>query len=186
MVGVEVETEVLIEAEKAIEGEKAIEAEKAMEAENAIEEEKAIEAEKAMEVEKAIEEEKAMEEEKAIVAEKAIEEEKAESWVDNMTKTASDEPTQPVARPDRLGLGAKVARHSKYVPSDDPVERRLHAKLNAGKRKAAETEEQQFTKTAKDAFSSDEDDELESRTSVFSKKKVSPTLPISQGKKKQK
>lgn len=37
----------------------------------------------------------------------------------------------------RLGLGAKVSRQSKFVPSDDPVERKLYAKLNAEKRKAA-------------------------------------------------
>ena len=36
-----------------------------------------------------------------------------------------------------LGLGAKVSRQSNTGLSNDPIERKLHAKLDVGKRKSA-------------------------------------------------
>ncbi|KAM7274628.1 hypothetical protein ACFE04_016494 [Oxalis oulophora] len=114
----------------------------------------------------------------------------AESWVHNMTKVADNEPTQvePVSIQNRLGLGTKVARHSKFVPSNDPIEKKLHAKLNAAKRRAVENSKEESRVLAKDVSSSDEDedDKLESRTNAFSKKRAAHMSPVFQAKKKHK
>ncbi|XP_044501555.1 uncharacterized protein LOC123222707 [Mangifera indica] len=96
----------------------------------------------------------------------------AEQWVNNMTKVEEDEPTEVESegRPSRLGLGAKVSRQSKFQPSNDPVERKLHARLDACKRKAAKNAEE----SPKDGHDDDDEDEddLESRTSAFEKKRA--------------
>ncbi|KAH7511319.1 hypothetical protein JRO89_XSUnG0210000 [Xanthoceras sorbifolium] len=101
----------------------------------------------------------------------------AEQWVDKMTKAAEDEPTEVESegRPSRLGLGAKVSRHSKPGPLHDPVARKLQARLNAGKRNAAKSIEES-TPSAKDGHDDeeDEDDDLESRSSAFAKKRGAP------------
>ncbi|PQQ00121.1 uncharacterized protein Pyn_27565 [Prunus yedoensis var. nudiflora] len=47
----------------------------------------------------------------------------AKKWVNDMTEPAEDEYFEIQSRPARLGLGAKVPRASKFVPSDDPLER---------------------------------------------------------------
>ncbi|KAL2962901.1 hypothetical protein AAZX31_17G170200 [Glycine max] len=62
---------------------------------------------------------------------------KALKLVNNMSKDANDDRTNVdlEGHPSGLGLGAKVSRQSKFVPSNDPVERKLYAKLNAEKRK---------------------------------------------------
>ncbi|KAJ0113481.1 hypothetical protein Patl1_00453 [Pistacia atlantica] len=99
----------------------------------------------------------------------------AEQWVNNMTKVEEDEPTkvESEGRPSRLGLGAKVSLKSKFQPSNDPVERKLHARLDARKRKAAKNAEESLL-SAKDRHDDDDDDEddLESRTSAFEKKRA--------------
>lgn len=88
----------------------------------------------------------------------------------------------------RLGLGAKVSRQSKVeATSNDPVERKLFAKLDAAKRKAANIAKES-TSVASNVLDDDEDDEdAESRTSAFVKRKavVPPTSSIP-GNKKQK
>ncbi|GAV81724.1 DUF3245 domain-containing protein [Cephalotus follicularis] len=112
----------------------------------------------------------------------------AELWVDNMTEIVDDGPTEVESegRPSRLGLGAKVSLKSKFRPSNDPVERKLHAKLDAGKRKTA-TSAEESTPSGTDACADDEEEENpESRTSVFSKKKVVPLSSYMQANKKQK
>ncbi|KAJ4728277.1 putative RNA binding protein [Melia azedarach] len=114
----------------------------------------------------------------------------AEQWVGNMTKVAEDEPTEvePEARPSRLGLGAKVSRQSKIGPLNDPVERKLHARLNAGKRNAAKRAEDS-TPSARNGHGNDDEDEdqdLESRTSAFAKKRAAPPTSSLQATKKQK
>lgn len=83
----------------------------------------------------------------------------------------------------RLGLGAKVPRTSTFVPSDDPLERKLYYKLNAQKRKAAKIAEA-LAPAARDDDDDDEDN-LDSRTCAFEKKKraADPVTP-SVGKKK--
>ncbi|XP_061360053.1 uncharacterized protein LOC133304095 isoform X2 [Gastrolobium bilobum] len=113
----------------------------------------------------------------------------AEVWVNNMSKGADDETTNVdiESRSSRLGLGAKVSRQSKVGPSNDPVERKLHAKLNAEKRKAANIAKESTT-IARDVLDDDEDHEdVESRTSAFAKRKA--TVPLTSsilGNKKQK
>ncbi|KAL5792390.1 hypothetical protein ACOSP7_000984 [Xanthoceras sorbifolium] len=113
----------------------------------------------------------------------------AEQWVDKMTKAAEDEPTEVESegRPSRLGLGAKVSRHSKPGPLHDPVARKLQARLNAGKRNAAKSIEES-TPSAKDGHDDeeDEDDDLESRSSAFAKKRGAPPVSALQSTKKQK
>ena len=85
----------------------------------------------------------------------------------------------------RLGLGAKVSRKSKVRPSDDPVDRKLYAKLEADKRKTAKIAEESSI-VASNVLDDDEDDEdLESRTSAFAKRKAAP-VPLTSSNKKQK
>ncbi|XP_076884964.1 uncharacterized protein LOC143534337 [Bidens hawaiensis] len=100
----------------------------------------------------------------------------AEKWVSNMTKTNDNEQTKVVleARPPRLGIGAVVPRQPKVGLSNDPVERKIRAQLDAGKRKYGKIEDE-LHPTAKDNGASDEDDddEPESRTKAFVKKKAS-------------
>ncbi|KAF5731735.1 hypothetical protein HS088_TW18G00420 [Tripterygium wilfordii] len=87
----------------------------------------------------------------------------------------------------RLGLGAKVARKTKYTPSDDPVEKKLHAKLEAEKRKAARSIEESNPSIRNLCDADDESDEdLESRTNAFAKKRSAPPTASVQTKKKQK
>ncbi|XP_027352912.1 uncharacterized protein LOC113863508 [Abrus precatorius] len=105
----------------------------------------------------------------------------AELWVNNMSKAADDEGTNVdiEGRPFRLGLGAKVSRQSKVGPSNDPVERKLHAKLDAEKRKAANIAKESTT-IARDVLDDDEDNEnVDSRTSAFSKRKAEVPLTSS-------
>ncbi|XP_013639672.1 PREDICTED: uncharacterized protein LOC106344924 [Brassica oleracea var. oleracea] len=66
----------------------------------------------------------------------------AEKWVANMSMPAEDDPieAQQEARPPRLGLGAKVSRQTKRRPSDDPLDQKLQAKFDAGRRKQARAE----------------------------------------------
>ncbi|KAL5187272.1 hypothetical protein HKD37_05G012981 [Glycine soja] len=60
----------------------------------------------------------------------------AELWVNNMSNADNVRTNVDLkGRPFGLGLGAKVSLQSKFVLSNDPVERKLHAKLNAEKRK---------------------------------------------------
>ncbi|PWA47811.1 hypothetical protein CTI12_AA496130 [Artemisia annua] len=98
----------------------------------------------------------------------------AEKWVSNMTKTTDDKSTRVVleARPPGLGIGAIVPRQPKVGLSNDPVERKLQAQVDAGKRKFSKIEEESRP-NPKDDASSDEDDESESRTKTFVKKKAS-------------
>lgn len=72
----------------------------------------------------------------------------------------------------RLGLGAKVSRQFKVGPSNDPLERKLHAKLNLGKRKAAKTAK--GSTPARDGSENDCDSEedSDSRTRAFDKKRA--------------
>lgn len=87
----------------------------------------------------------------------------------------------------RLGLGAKVSRQSKIGPSNDPIERKLHAKLDAGKRKSAKSiKESTLSARSGSDNSDDSDEDLESRTKSFSKKRVVPPTSSLQRNKKPK
>ena len=85
----------------------------------------------------------------------------------------------------RLGLGAKVSRQSNTGLSNDPIERKLNAKLDAGKRKSA-ISMKESTKSAKRGSDNidDSDEDLESRTKSFIKNRVvPPTLSLQRNKK---
>ncbi|CAK8542378.1 unnamed protein product [Lathyrus sativus] len=108
----------------------------------------------------------------------------AEVWVKSMSGSVDDESTNvnTAGRPHKLGLGAKVPRQSNVGLSNDPVERKLHAKLGADKRKAANV-----AKESSPFVSDDEDDEDESRTNAFAKRKAAvPLTPPILGNKKRK
>ncbi|KAL2330299.1 hypothetical protein Fmac_017880 [Flemingia macrophylla] len=103
----------------------------------------------------------------------------AELWVNNMSEDADDDRTNAdlQGRPSGLGLGAKVSRHSKVVLSDDPVERKLYAKMNADKRKATNNAKESAA-VARDVLDDDEDSEdLDSRTNAFANKRK-PAVPL--------
>ncbi|KAL6279120.1 hypothetical protein ACE6H2_016001 [Prunus campanulata] len=133
----------------------------------------------------------------------------AKKWVNDMTEPAEDEHFEIQSRPARqvylfiyvfiwgegsiiifigflrLGLGAKVPRPSKFVPSDDPLERKLHYKLDAGRRAAAKIAEE--STAASTASDDDDDEDLDSRTKTFEKKRpAAPVTPSLGGKKRKK
>ena len=86
-----------------------------------------------------------------------------------------------------LGQGAKVSRQSNTGLSNDPIERKLHAKLDAGKRKSARSMKESTESAKRGSDNSDDSDEyLESRTKSFSKKRVVPPILSLQRNKKQK
>ncbi|KAK3021366.1 hypothetical protein RJ639_045999 [Escallonia herrerae] len=109
----------------------------------------------------------------------------AEQWVNNMTKSVEDESTEVVleARPPRLGLGAAVPRQSHFAPSNDPVERKLRAKLDAEKRKVAKIAEES---TRDESVDEDSAEESESRTKAFSRKRAVNLTSSLQANKRQK
>ncbi|KAF5207455.1 pre-mRNA-splicing factor CWC22-like protein [Thalictrum thalictroides] len=113
----------------------------------------------------------------------------AESWMNNMSGSATDEVNEVEyeGRPPRLGLGAKAVHPSRVGPLTDPVERRLVAKLNAGKRRTARTIEETNPSESNVGDDNDgSDDDLESRTKAFTKKRATSTAPSLQGKKNKK
>ncbi|XP_030440542.1 uncharacterized protein LOC115662545 [Syzygium oleosum] len=111
----------------------------------------------------------------------------AEQWVNNMTKVAEDEQTEAESdgRPSRLGLGAKFSCQMRPGPLNDPVERKLFANLQSGKRKAAKDAEESGPTARDPGGDSDIDDELESRASAFAKKRaIAPPVPVTMKKKR--
>ena len=81
-------------------------------------------------------------------------------------------------------MGAKVSRQAKFGPSNDPLEKKLRAKLNTGKRKAAIIA-MEYTPSARDGGDNDDDEDLDSRTSAFDKKRArAPMTVCSQANKK--
>ncbi|XP_057496061.1 uncharacterized protein LOC130781035 [Actinidia eriantha] len=112
----------------------------------------------------------------------------AEQWVNNKTKSTEEEPAvvELEGRPARLGLGATVPRQSKVGPLNDPVERKLYAKLQVEKRKAAKNKENSKSSARErhDVQDDEDEDENESRTNLFSKKRLVPLTSSLQAKKK--
>ncbi|XP_068640133.1 uncharacterized protein [Aristolochia californica] len=110
----------------------------------------------------------------------------AESWVNNMSGSTTDE--QNVVdfetRPARLGLGAKFVPQSKVASSVDPVGKKLLAKFNAHKKRAASNLEE--LNPAEEKVEDSDEDELESRTKSFNKKRAMPLSTSLQAKKKRK
>lgn len=112
----------------------------------------------------------------------------AEQWVNSMGDSPDDaKPNETVleSRPPRLGLGAAVPRQSQTVLSNDPVERKLRAKLDAEKRRKLKISEAP-TISAKDGKVDEESDEeeSESKTKAFTKKRPSAFPLTLQTKKK--
>ncbi|XP_058076033.1 uncharacterized protein LOC131224730 isoform X2 [Magnolia sinica] len=105
-----------------------------------------------------------------------------------MTGSATDESAEVEleGRPSRLGLGAKITPKSKVAVSTDPVERKLHAKLEGGKKRAAKIQEESNTAEKNEEHSDDEDGDPESRTNAFVKKKAIFVATSLQPKKKHK
>nr|GMC90383.1 secoisolariciresinol dehydrogenase-like [Ipomoea batatas] len=99
----------------------------------------------------------------------------AEQWVTNMGKSSDDDkPNGAIleSRPPRLGIGAIVPRESKHVRSNDPIERKLRATLNAKERKAERrADERAISANDKRVDEDSDDDESESKTKSFSKKR---------------
>ncbi|KAL5727447.1 hypothetical protein ACHQM5_000642 [Ranunculus cassubicifolius] len=113
----------------------------------------------------------------------------AESWVKNMSGSASDEPDEVIfeGRQPGLGLGARPIHQPRMANSSDPVERRLLAKLNAQKKSAlAKSVEENTPAEGNGGAGEDEDsdDDLESRSKSFSKKRAIPTASLKSNKKK--
>uniref|UniRef100_A0A6P6FMF7 uncharacterized protein LOC107433039 isoform X1 n=1 Tax=Ziziphus jujuba TaxID=326968 RepID=A0A6P6FMF7_ZIZJJ len=109
----------------------------------------------------------------------------AEKWVNNMSKAAEDELTEVEGRPSRLGLGAKVARHSQIGPLHNPLEKKLYAKLSARSKNAEKSS--LGTRDGGDDDDDEDEEDLDSRTSLFHKKRTAnPVTPIVRGKKRKK
>ncbi|VFQ61438.1 unnamed protein product [Cuscuta campestris] len=109
----------------------------------------------------------------------------AEQWVNNMGKSLDDDKSNAAileARPPRLGIGATVPRGPTYVRSNDPIERKLRGTLNAKEKKV----DRKAPADQKVEEKGDTDDEeSESKTQAFAKKRLSlPTF--GDRKKKQK
>ncbi|KAK4804285.1 hypothetical protein SAY86_004102 [Trapa natans] len=98
----------------------------------------------------------------------------AEQWVNSMSRAIDDEPVkeETESRPLRLGLGAKVSRQIKPGNLNDPIARKLLSNLEAGKRKAStEKEKSSLAAAVKD---DDSEDDLDSRSKAFVKKRHAP------------
>ncbi|CAA7023028.1 unnamed protein product [Microthlaspi erraticum] len=104
----------------------------------------------------------------------------AEKWVASMTRSTEKDPVEAEqeARPHRLGLGAKVSKEMKRKPSDDPIDQKLQAKFDAGRRKHARlvADAAGSSKNAGDD-DSEEEDESESKSKAFGKKKENTSTP---------
>ncbi|MCD9642715.1 hypothetical protein HAX54_029623 [Datura stramonium] len=112
----------------------------------------------------------------------------AEQWVNSMGNPPDDaKPNEVVleSRPPRLGIGAAVPRQSQTVLSNDPVERKLRAKLDAEKRRKLKSCEVS-TISPKDGKADEESDEeeSESKTKAFTKKRPAALSSTLQAKKK--
>ncbi|GAB2228863.1 hypothetical protein Drorol1_Dr00022995 [Drosera rotundifolia] len=111
----------------------------------------------------------------------------AEQWVKNMAGDLLDEDTEInlETRAPGLGLGAAVPRKTKPELTNDPAARKLHSMFKADARKRQAAADEVSTRVDDE----DNDDDAESRTKAFDKKRVSATNPTvvgQTGKKKRK
>ncbi|CAA0820770.1 Protein of unknown function (DUF3245 [Striga hermonthica] len=98
----------------------------------------------------------------------------AEQWVNNMSKSSVDTKSTSVdleGRPAGLGIGATVPKESRVTRSDNPVERKLIATLNANKKKAITKNEAPSAKVENVLDEESDEDESESKTRSFTKKR---------------
>ncbi|XP_073277502.1 uncharacterized protein [Primulina huaijiensis] len=114
----------------------------------------------------------------------------AEQWVNNMSASSINDKSAVVeleGRPARLGIGATVPRESKVTLSNDPIERKLLAKLNAYKRKVVErADDSEPSARNRHVDEDSEEDESESKTKVFGKKRPMSLTPTVVAKRKHK
>ncbi|KAK6918376.1 hypothetical protein RJ641_016798 [Dillenia turbinata] len=91
-----------------------------------------------------------------------------------MSKYSDDETAslELESRPPKLGLGAKDLRVHQLRPSNDPLERKIQDKVKDAERKAANVEDS--TLPANNSHANDENDDSESRTNTFTKKRPMP------------
>ncbi|KAK6804544.1 hypothetical protein RDI58_002328 [Solanum bulbocastanum] len=111
----------------------------------------------------------------------------AEQWVNSMGDSSDDaKPTVVVleSRPPRLGIGAAVPRQSQTVLSNDPAERRLRAKLDAEKRRKLKSSEASIISAKDGKVDEESEDESESKTKAFTRKRPAALPSTLQAKKK--
>ncbi|RWW09757.1 hypothetical protein GW17_00026733, partial [Ensete ventricosum] len=115
----------------------------------------------------------------------------AEAWVNNMSTSATAEQSEVEfeGRPSRyllwLGLGAKITPKMKVAVSSDPVVWKLLGKLNSKKKLSSDNREK-ASPVEENAPSDDDENEPESRTSAFAKKRLMPPATYLQSTKKRK
>ncbi|URD72956.1 hypothetical protein MUK42_34584 [Musa troglodytarum] len=99
----------------------------------------------------------------------------AEAWVSNMSTSATNEKSEVEfeGRPSKLGLGIKITPKMKVAVSSDPVEQKLLGKLNS-KKKLSSDDIEKASPVKENAPSDDDENEPESRTSAFVKKRLMP------------
>ncbi|KAL3814833.1 hypothetical protein ACJIZ3_016101 [Penstemon smallii] len=112
----------------------------------------------------------------------------AEQWVNNMSNSSVIDKSTAVdleGRPSRLGIGATVPKQSSFALSNDPVERKLLAKLQSHQRNVTKKAED-LTSSAKDGDIDEDSDEeeSESKAKAFSKKRPPSVKSFVHAKKK--
>lgn len=108
----------------------------------------------------------------------------AESWVNNMSATVEDwNQLEPVARPLRLGLGAREMPSAKSAASTDPVERKLASKLKSCRKPLSNNSIKNGPAAESRDSGDDDDDEPESRTNAVAKRRALPLVSTPQSKK---
>ncbi|RRT42506.1 hypothetical protein B296_00057067 [Ensete ventricosum] len=85
----------------------------------------------------------------------------------------------------KLGLGAKITPKMKVAVSSDPVVWKLLGKLNSKKKLSSDNREK-ASPVKENAPSDDDENEPESRTSAFAKKRLKPPATYLQSTKKRK
>ncbi|RRT78970.1 hypothetical protein B296_00026280, partial [Ensete ventricosum] len=112
----------------------------------------------------------------------------AEAWVNNMSRPAIHEQSEVEfeGRPSRcpLCLGAKITPKMKAAVSSDPVQQKLLGKLNSKKKLSSENVDKGSPVKENSPWEDDEN-EPESRTSAFVKKRpMSPATSLQSSKKR--
>ncbi|KAG7013739.1 hypothetical protein SDJN02_23906 [Cucurbita argyrosperma subsp. argyrosperma] len=103
-----------------------------------------------------------------------------------MTKTEWKEPAndnestmfEPGNRPPRLGLGAKITHNIRNGPSNDPIDRKLYAKLDAVKKQAARKVSEDTPVLNNEDDDDNDDNDEESRTAIFDKKRAATRVSM--------
>ncbi|KAL1534636.1 hypothetical protein AAHA92_30797 [Salvia divinorum] len=112
----------------------------------------------------------------------------AEQWVNNMSKTSSNDKPPSIeleGRPMRLGIGATVPKESKFMRSSNPVEKKLLAKLHNNKIKGAMRDEASAPPAENGKADEDsEEEESESKTRAFTKKRPPSSISHLHARKK--